>query len=60
MKKRHLKNQPHLLRIKNEKQQKSKSKLKPTEPKVEKVQIEIENYPEEDSVKVNYRLGLKT
>ena len=50
MKKRHLKNQPHLLRIKNERLQKSKSKPKPAEPKVDKV-VEIE---EDDSVKVNY------
>ena len=42
MKKRHLKNQPHLLRVKNEKPQKPKSKPKPPKPKVEK-EPETEN-----------------
>ena len=47
MKKRHLKNQPHLLRVKNEKPQGLKSKPKPPKPKVEK---EPENEIDENLV----------
>ena len=50
MKKRHLKNQPHLLRVKNEKPQKPKSKPKPPKPKIEK-EPETEN--DENLVQVN-------
>ena len=44
MKKRHLKNQPHLLLVKNEKPRKPKPK-----PKVEK-EIEVDNHEEENLV----------